>query len=120
MNEERREEGKEGEENSKKREKIGDAKTNEKVSATARLMTIEEASFFLNLKVSKLRSMVFKNDIPFFKIGRLVRFHAQDLEEWLLERRHAQSRFRRSLHGTKLGSLFEIDTRFNKGSFERN
>lgn len=50
-------------------------------------LNIEEASFYLNLKVSKLRSMVFKKEIPFLKIGRLVRFEKSQLNQWLKQHR---------------------------------
>ncbi len=95
---------------------IRETKSDAQDVPTAGLMTIEEASVFLNLKVSKLRAMVFRKEIPFIKIGRLVRFHAQDLETWLLARRSAQSGFIRSPHGSKNKSLFEIDTHFSKAN----
>ena len=47
------------------------------------LMTIEEASTFLNLKVSKLRRYVFMRTIPYYKIGSLIRFKKDDLLQWV-------------------------------------
>jgi excisionase family DNA binding protein len=47
------------------------------------LMTIEEASAFLNLKVSKLRREVFMKAIPYYKIGSLIRFKKEDLLQWV-------------------------------------
>jgi excisionase family DNA binding protein len=47
------------------------------------LMTIEEASAFLNLKVSKLRREVFMKTIPYYKIGSLIRFKKEDLLQWV-------------------------------------
>ena len=47
------------------------------------LLTIEEAAFFLNIKVSKLRSMVFKREVPVIKIGRLLRFCKTELSIWV-------------------------------------
>ena len=47
------------------------------------LMTINEASIFLNLKVSKLRRYVFMRAIPYYKIGSLIRFKKDDLLQWL-------------------------------------
>jgi excisionase family DNA binding protein len=50
------------------------------------LMTIEEASIFLNLKVSKLRRYVFMRGIPYYKIGSLIRFKKDDLLQWVGEK----------------------------------
>lgn len=50
------------------------------------LMTIEEASQFLNVKVSNLRSAVFMRRIRYFKIGALIRFNKADLVQWLEEK----------------------------------
>ena len=50
------------------------------------LMTIEEASVFLNLKVSKLRRYVFMRAIPYYKIGSLIRFKKDDLLQWVGEK----------------------------------
>ena len=48
-----------------------------------RLLTIFEASDYLAIKVSRLRTAVFKKEVPFVKIGRLVRFKESDLEKWV-------------------------------------
>ena len=80
------------------------------------LMTISEAAVFLNLKISMLRSMVFRKEIPFLKLGRLVRFRAQDLEEWVLARRSTPPGFGRGPRDTTNKSIFEIDTRFSKAN----
>jgi excisionase family DNA binding protein len=47
------------------------------------LMTIEEAAVFLNLKVSKLRKDIFNKEIPYYKIGSLIRFKKDELLKWL-------------------------------------
>ncbi len=47
------------------------------------LLTIEEAAKFLNLKISRLRAAVFKKEITHIKLGRLVRFKIDHLEQWL-------------------------------------
>ena len=49
----------------------------------SKLLSIKEASAYLNLKISKLRSMVFKKEIPNHKIGRLIRFNKCELDSWL-------------------------------------
>ena len=48
-----------------------------------KLLNINEASSYLNLKVSKLRMMIFKREIPMVKIGRLVRFNRLELDQWI-------------------------------------
>ena len=47
------------------------------------LLTIQEAAEFLNLKVSRMRTAVFKKEIPYIKLGRLVRFDPNDLIKWV-------------------------------------
>ena len=34
------------------------------------------------IKPSKLRSMIFKNEIPVLRIGRLLRFKQEELKKW--------------------------------------
>ena len=50
------------------------------------LLTIEEASEFLNLKVSKLRRDVFMKAIPYYKFGSLIRFKKDELLKWVEEK----------------------------------
>ena len=50
------------------------------------LLTIEEAAQFLNVKVSNLRSAVFRRKIRYFKVGALIRFNKADLILWLEEK----------------------------------
>jgi excisionase family DNA binding protein len=47
------------------------------------LITINQASEFLNLKTSRLRYLVFRRKIPFVKIGASVLFDKPDLQRWL-------------------------------------
>lgn len=53
------------------------------VNTTSKLLTIEDASKFLSIKVSRLRTAVFRKELPYIKIGRLVRFKEEDLSKWL-------------------------------------
>lgn len=48
-----------------------------------RLLDTQEAATFLNLPVTKIRSLVRLHQIPNLKIGRYVRYDKQKLEEWL-------------------------------------
>ncbi len=47
------------------------------------LINIEELSQYLMIKKSSLYSMVERREIPFYKIGRLVRFKKSDIDAWL-------------------------------------
>lgn len=47
------------------------------------LLDINQASTFLNVKVSRLRTAILRKEVPFLKIGRLLRFHKKDLEDWI-------------------------------------
>ena len=52
-----------------------------------KFLTLLEASEFLNLKVSRLRYEVFKKAVPFFKIGRSIRFSEKDLISWVMNQK---------------------------------
>ncbi len=47
------------------------------------LYTVEEAAEKLNIKVSRLRQAVFRREISHVKIGALVRFKEEDLENFI-------------------------------------
>ena len=47
------------------------------------LLTVEEASNFLNVKVSWLRQAVFRREINHVKVGALVRFREEDLQNYI-------------------------------------
>ena len=48
-----------------------------------KLLTIEEVADYLNVKVSWVRSAIFRREIPYLKVGSLVRFRAKELQEWI-------------------------------------
>jgi len=52
-------------------------------SDTSGLLTIEEASHLLRLRPSTLRAWVLKRQIPFCKLGRLVRLRRSDVEDFI-------------------------------------
>ena len=56
----------------------------------AKLLTIQDAAELLNVKISRMRAMIFKNEIPFFKLGRLIRFDKDDLLIWVEEKKNYQ------------------------------
>lgn len=47
------------------------------------LMNITKAASYLGIKVSRLRYAVRKKQVPYLKIGRLIRFEKVWLNEWL-------------------------------------
>ena len=51
------------------------------------LLTIDEAAKLLRVKRSTLYSWVHRRQIPFQKVGSLVRFRKDDLEAWLESQR---------------------------------
>lgn len=56
------------------------------MKSDVQFMTIEEASEFLNLKVSKLRRDIFMKVIPYYKFGSLIRFKKDELLRWVEEK----------------------------------
>lgn len=47
------------------------------------LFTVDEASKILNIKVSRLRQAVFRNEIDYVKLGALVRFRDEDIQNYI-------------------------------------
>ena len=47
------------------------------------LLTIQEASDFLKMKESWIRSAIFKREIPYIKMGALIRFNRAELQKWV-------------------------------------
>lgn len=54
-----------------------------KINESSDLLTVNEASKFLNLKISRIRNLVFHKSIPFIKIGASVVFSKTALNEWV-------------------------------------
>jgi excisionase family DNA binding protein len=50
------------------------------------LLTINELILLLNIKESHLRSLIFRQEIPFIKLGRLIRFDPFKIKKWLEEK----------------------------------
>jgi excisionase family DNA binding protein len=50
---------------------------------TSTLLNIEQTAKYLNLKISKIRTLVFNNEIPVIRINRLLRFDKEQLAEWI-------------------------------------
>jgi len=49
------------------------------------MLTIKEASNYLNLAIQTIYGFTSKNEIPFIKRGKKLYFRRSDLESWLLE-----------------------------------
>ena len=45
------------------------------------------ACHYLNISMAKLRSDIFKREITFVKLGRLIRFKKEDLDEYIQSQR---------------------------------
>ncbi|MBY0314404.1 MAG: helix-turn-helix domain-containing protein [Bdellovibrionales bacterium] len=56
----------------------------------AKLMNTSEAASYLGVKVSRLRTATRRRELPFMKVGRLVRFEKQHLDEWIERKHHAE------------------------------
>ncbi len=52
-----------------------------------KLLTLNEAASFLNLKISRLRYEIFKKSIVHFKVGRSIRFSEKDLISWIMSQK---------------------------------
>ncbi len=48
-----------------------------------KLITIKELANFLGVKNSWLRSKIFKNEIPYVKIGHHIRFRPEDIKSFI-------------------------------------
>ncbi len=53
-----------------------------------KLLTFLEMCNWTGIKESKGRDLVFKNQIPVLRIGRLLRFDQDDLIKWLEEKKN--------------------------------
>ena len=47
------------------------------------LYNITEAAGLLNMKISRLRTAVFRKEVTYVKLGGLVRFKKEDLKTWI-------------------------------------
>jgi len=54
-------------------------------TADVEVLTLEEAAAYLRLHPRTLRIKATEGLIPGAKIGRLWRFHKQQLEQWILD-----------------------------------
>ena len=46
-------------------------------------LTLKEAAQLTKIKASRLRTAIFRREVPYLKIGGLIRFRKDDLRNWL-------------------------------------
>jgi len=51
-----------------------------------RLISVQELSEMLGIKVSTVYEWVSLKNIPYVKVGRLTKFDPAKIEEWIMER----------------------------------
>ena len=52
-----------------------------------KLLTLKEIAEQLNVKESWLKAMIFRNEIPYIKIGKHIRFGQSEIQKWVEERK---------------------------------
>ena len=81
------------------------------------ILNIDELSEHLGIKKSSLYSKVERKEIPYYKIGHLVRFKKSDIDAWMegskVETLDLQKRAKRILRGTG-NYTTDIDTLVKK------
>ena len=60
---------------------------NTKEAPERRLTDISGVSQYLRVSVNTTYGWVFRRKLPFFKVGRLLRFDLDDIDAWLTERK---------------------------------
>ena len=55
----------------------------ENIKRRLELLTIEEVMNLFKLKESNIRKAIFKREIPYIKIGGLIRFKTEDLIDYI-------------------------------------
>lgn len=48
-----------------------------------KLMNLKEAAAYLGIKESRLRTATRLRELPFMKVGRLIRFEKGHLDQWI-------------------------------------
>lgn len=52
----------------------------------AAVMDVRSLCKYLQISERKVRSLVSDNEIPYFKIGKSVRFHKDEVDKWCIRR----------------------------------
>ena len=56
--------------------------------SSIRLLNVTELAKWLGCTEKHVRNLVFRREIPFKKVGRLVRFNVGEIQRWLEQRSH--------------------------------
>ncbi len=84
-------------------------------------LTIEEVSEYLGIKKSSLYAKVERKEIPYYKVGRLIRFKKSDIDPWMekfkTEPLDLHAKAREILKSVSKNSI-DIDTLVNKSIAE--
>lgn len=56
------------------------------MDSNLQILTLKEASAYLNCSISLLRKMIYENEIPFFKLHSKYFFKKEILDEWLISK----------------------------------
>jgi excisionase family DNA binding protein len=54
-----------------------------KIYRKGELYTIQDVAKYLSVKESRVRSAIKRKELPVIKLKRLVRFHVNDLNDWI-------------------------------------
>lgn len=58
------------------------------VENVSQLLTLNEAATLLNLKISRIRNLIFLKRIPYIKIGASIRFSKSAILDWIQSNSH--------------------------------
>lgn len=58
------------------------------LSGKASFLTVIDLAEYLRVSPKTIRNWVLHKEIPYFKVGRLVRFQQEEVMKWILERRN--------------------------------
>jgi excisionase family DNA binding protein len=61
--------------------------TDSKLDSIPELMSIDQLAQRLGITVRHVRRLVAERRVPYYKVGRLVRFDPEEIGEWLSDRR---------------------------------
>ena len=64
------------------------------INSDKKLIGIEDLAEFLSISKNTVYSWVNQRKIPYFKIGRLVKFDSAEIEIWLKERKRDEINMR--------------------------
>jgi excisionase family DNA binding protein len=66
-----------------------------KYSKVMKLLDVSQLSEMLNVKKKTIYDWVHKNKIPYLKLGNLVRFNPNDIDQWLKSKKHKKKTWKK-------------------------